>query len=176
MLEAVLPVEISGNIMGSLYSKLIINSCITSLGAVCGLYLGEMLAVKKIRKIFVEVMREAIAVADAMRISVEVYAGKIDYYKLLSGAGLFDHLRRHMMIRLVGFKYRRLKSSMLQSLERGKPTEIDYLNGYISDNGAKYGIPTPVNDMIISIVKDIEIGEKDISPGNFDDPFFSRFG
>jgi len=176
MLEAVLPVEISGNIMGSLYSKLIINSCITSLGAVCGLYLGEMLAVKKIRKIFVEVMREAIAVADAMGISVEVYAGKIDYYKLLSGAGLFDHLRRHMMIRLVGFKYRRLKSSMLQSLERGKPTEIDYLNGYISDNGAKYGIPTPVNDMIISIVKDIEIGEKDISPGNFDDPFFSRFG
>lgn len=175
MLEAVLPVEISGNIMGSLYSKLIINSCITSLGAVCGLYLGEMLAVKKIRNIFVEIMKEAIAVADAMGITVEVYAGKIDYYKLLSGLGLFDHLKRHLMIRMVGFKYRRLKSSMLQSLERGKPTEIDYMNGYISDNGKKFAVPTPVNDKIISIIKDIENGRKDISKGNFDDPFFSRF-
>ena len=175
MLEAVLPVEISGNIMGSLYSKLIINSCITSLGAVCGLYLGEMLAVKKIRRIFVEIMGEAMAVATAMGITVEVYAGKIDYYKLLDGTGLFDHLRRHLMIRLVGFKYRRLKSSMLQSLERGRPTEIDYLNGYISANGKKLAVPTPVNDKIISIVKDIEAGRKEISPGNFDGPFFSRF-
>lgn len=175
MLEAVLPVEISGNIMGSLYSKLIINSCITSLGAVCGLYLGEMLAVKKIRNIFVEIMEEAVAVADAMGITVEVYAGKIDYYKLLGGSGLFDHLKRHLMIRLVGFKYRRLKSSMLQSLERGKPTEIDYMNGYILDNGKKFAVPTPVNDKIIAIVKDIENGRRNISQGNFDDPFFSRF-
>ncbi|MBN2255634.1 MAG: 2-dehydropantoate 2-reductase [Deltaproteobacteria bacterium] len=175
MLEAVLPVEISRNIMGSLYSKLIINSCITSLGAVCGLYLGEMLAVRKIRNIFVEIMREALAVAGAMGITVEVYAGKIDYYRLLSGSGFFGYLRRHGLIRMVGFKYRRLKSSMLQSLERGKPTEIDYLNGYISENGANYGVPTPVNDRIISIVKDIEAGKKSISPDNFDDPFFSPF-
>lgn len=176
MLETVLPVEISRNIMGSLYSKLIINSCITSLGAVCGLYLGEMLAVRKIRNIFLEIMAEALAVADAMNITVEDYAGKIDYYRLLSGNGFLDNLRRHGLIRMVGFKYRRLKSSMLQSLERGKPTEIDYLNGYISQNGATCGIPTPVNDRIVMIIKDIEAGRRSVSPGNFDDPFFSPFG
>lgn len=42
MLQTVAPVIISTNIMGNLYSKLIVNSCITSLGAVCGLYMGEI--------------------------------------------------------------------------------------------------------------------------------------
>lgn len=175
MLGTIVSVEISKNIMGNLYSKLIINSCINSLGAACGLYLGEMLAIKKIRNIFIGIMREAMAVADAMNLRVEVYAGKIDYYKFLHGGGFVDGLKRHLIIRMVGFKYRRLKSSMLQSLERKKPSEIDYLNGYITRNGKIHNIPTPVCDKIIEIVKAIEAGEKEITPANIEDPFFSQF-
>lgn len=176
MLSTIVPVEISENIMGNQYSKLIVNSCISSLGAICGLYLGEMLSIKKIRNIFLEIMREAIAVADAMDIKVEVYAGKLDYYKILQGSGFFDNFKRHLLVRMIGFKYRKVKSSTLQSLERGKPTEIDYLNGYIAGSGRKLNVPTPVNDKVIQIVKDIEAGEKQIDPSNLDDPFFSRFG
>jgi 2-dehydropantoate 2-reductase len=46
----------------------------------------------------------------------------------------FARLRQHLTIWVIGRKYRRLKSSMLQSLERNNPTEIDYLNGYIVQN------------------------------------------
>jgi 2-dehydropantoate 2-reductase len=59
ILSTVVPVEISKNITGYLYSKLIINSCINSLGAMCGLTLGEMLSVKKIRKIFIDIMKDS---------------------------------------------------------------------------------------------------------------------
>lgn len=167
--------EISDNIMGSLYSKLIINSCITSLGAVCGLYLGEMLSIGRIRNIFIEIMREAMAVADAMGLQVEDYGGKINYYKFLQGSGFVSHFKRNALIRIIGFKHRRLKSSSLQSLERGKPTEIDFLNGYIVMNSRAYEVPVPVNDKIVSMIKEIEEDKRRITLENFDDPFFSKF-
>jgi 2-dehydropantoate 2-reductase len=167
VLETIYPVEISQNIMGHLYSKLIINSCITTLGAICGLYLGEMLAVKKIRGIFLEIMEEAIAVANAHGIKVETYAGKLDYYRFLKSKSFLGNLKRHLFIRIIGYKYRRLKSSSLQSLERGKKTEIDYLNGYIAKLAKQKNVPVPVNDVLLKMVKEIEAGKRKISMDNF---------
>lgn len=177
ILSAVVPAEISENIRGNLYSKLIVNSCITSVGAICGFSLGKMLAIRKIRSIFVEVTREALAVGEAMGLKAEThaYAGGLEYFKFLQHSSFFSNFICHLLMRIAGFKHRRLKSSSLQSLERGKPTEIDYLNGYISSNGKRHNIPTPLNDKIIEIIKDIEAGKKRIALSNFDDPFFAKF-
>ena len=65
ILNAVYPTRISDNIMGELFSKLIINACINSLGVIAGVRLGELLANRKVRKIFLGLMREAMAVAAA---------------------------------------------------------------------------------------------------------------
>ncbi len=175
LLDNVVPVEISDNIMGNLYSKLIINSCITSLGAICGLTLGKMLAQKKIRTLFIEIMREAMAVAAAMELHVEPYGRKLDYYKFLDKGTSLANFQRHLLIRLIGLKYRKLKSSSLQSLERGKPSEIDYLNGYIVSKAREHSIPTPVNDKIVQMIKEIEGGTRKITMENFYDSFFSSF-
>ncbi len=174
-LSSVVPVKATGNIMGHLYSKLIINSCITSLGAVCGLYLGEMLRSAKIRRIFIEIINEAVMVADKMNLKIEVFGGKLDFRKFIGGKGDLASLKRHLMIRIIGFKYRRLKSSSLQSLERGRPTEIDYLNGYIVRNGVKYNVNVPVNSAITGMIHEIELGKRKITPDNFNDPVFDRF-
>jgi 2-dehydropantoate 2-reductase len=172
LMDLITPTRISGNIMGELYAKLIINSCINSLGAMSGLYLGEMLAKKRARKIFIAIMREAMAVAEAMGLRVEKGAGgKLDYYDFLIDGGMAE-FKRHLMIRIIGFKYRRLKSSSLQSLERGRPTEIDYLNGYILDKGHELSVPVPVNANVIMIIKAIEAGERRLDPSNLDDPAF----
>jgi 2-dehydropantoate 2-reductase len=162
ILQHILPAEISSEILSHLYSKLIINSCITTLGAISGLYLGEMLAKRYIRNIFIEIIREAIQVADALVIRVKPYAGKLDYYPFL-GPGLLATFKRHLTIRVIGFKYRKLKSSSLQSLERGRKTEIDYLNGYIASKGKHCGIPTPVNSKLTRMVREIENGMRSIS-------------
>lgn len=175
ILSTVLPVEISENIRSNLYSKLIVNSCITSIGAICGLNLGEMLSIKKVRNIFREIMHEALTVANAMGFNVEVYAGRLNYHWFLQETNPLVNFMQHLLIRIIGFKYRKLKSSSLQSLERGKPTEIDYLNGYIARNGREHNIPTPLNDKIIQIVKDIEAGKRQIALNNLDDPFFAKF-
>ncbi len=169
LLSFVVPVEISDDIIASLYSKLIINSCITSLGAICGLYLGEMLSKKKLRNLFIEIMREAIAVADAMKMKVPSYANKINYYKFLKNAGFLGNLYRHLLIRFIGFKYRRLKSSMLQSLERGNKTEVDFLNGYIVQKGLDFSVQTPVNSKVLKMIKEVEQGKRKIGIKNFDE-------
>jgi 2-dehydropantoate 2-reductase len=176
MLDAVQPTRISDNIMGELYAKLMINACINTLGAITGVTLGELLAVRKIRSIFIALMQEALAVANAMQIRVEpATGGKLDYYEFLAGNGLIKQFKRHLVIRLIGFKYRRIRSSSLQSLERGRPTEIDYLNGYICDRAAEHTIPVPVNQAVVAMIKEIEAGERQLSMANMEDPVFGGF-
>jgi 2-dehydropantoate 2-reductase len=175
ILSSVVPVKTTGNIIGHLYSKLIINSCITSLGVICGLYLGKMLLIRKIRRIFIEIVREAVGVAESMDIKIEVFGGKLDFKKFLKGRGILSDLGRHTMLLIIGYKYRKLKSSSLQSLERGRPTEIDFLNGYITDNARITGVPVPVNNFIVNMIHQIEQKKREISVSNFEDPFFDCF-
>ena len=169
ILGHIVPTQISDNILSDLYAKLIINSCITTLGAVCGLYLGEMLASAKVRNLFIGVIREAINVADGMNLKVAPGAGgKLDYYKFLS-SGPLSGFKRHLTIRVIGMKYRKLKSSSLQSLERGQKTEVNNYNGYISEMGKEGNIPTPINDKLVEIIHEIEDGSRKISPANFNE-------
>jgi 2-dehydropantoate 2-reductase len=175
ILTGVVPVRTTNNILGHLYSKLIINSCITSLGAICGLYLGKMLMIGKIRRIFIEIVREAVEVSEKVNIKIEIFGGKLDFKKFIGGSTVFSDLRRHILLLVIGYKYRRLKSSALQSLERGKPTEIDFLNGYIVRNATKVGISVPVNTFIVNMIHQIEQKKRGISVTNFDDAFFDRF-
>lgn len=173
MLSSVVTTRISANIMGELYSKLIVNSCINSLGVLTGWTLGRLLKERRVRMIFIGLMREAMAVADSLGIKVEPGGGgRLDYYSFLDGNGLFADLRRHLMIRVIGMKYRRIRSSSLQSLERGRKTEVDYLNGYICSRGRQQGIATPLNDAVVAMIWEIETGTRAVSPTNLDDPVF----
>jgi|GEM_PF-3172450 len=90
-------------------------------------------------------------------INVEIVCKHADYASLISETGI------------------KLKSSSLQSIERGKPTEIDCLNGYIVMNGNKFGVPVPVNTIIVNMIHQIELRERNITILNFEDPFFDRF-
>jgi len=173
VLGAVFPVRISRNMMGHRYAKLIINACTASLGAICGLNLGDMLAISRIRRIMIAIVVECMSVADAAGIKVERAVGNMDYRNFGEGSGIIADIKRHLLIRVVGLKYRRLKSSSLSSLERGKRTEIDYLNGYVEAKGKEYNVPTPVNSRIVEIVKEIEDGQRLISLRNLDDPIFA---
>lgn len=167
ILNHVVETRITSEIFQELYSKMIINSCITTLGVICGQSLGKMLVSRQARNLFIEVIGEAIAVADAMKIKVPPgAAGKLDYYKFLA-RGPFSGFRRHLTIRVIGMKYRKLRSSSLQSLERGRKTEVYNYNGYIAAKGKELGVDAPVNVQLTLMVKEIEDGKRMITPENF---------
>jgi 2-dehydropantoate 2-reductase len=174
LLSLAFPTTISDDIYADLYSKVIINSCITTLGALSGMTLGRMLGRRLYRSVFIGIIREAMAAADAAGIKVPPYAGRLDYYGFLKGT--LGSLRRHVILLLMGAKYRRLKSSSLQSLERGRLTEVDYFNGAISRTARAHGVETPLNDRLTHMVHEIETGTRTITPENIRVLLLTRAG
>jgi 2-dehydropantoate 2-reductase len=161
--------RVSKNIFSELYSKMVINSCITTLGVICGSTLGEIMASRKARNIFIEIVREALLVAGTMELKVAPGAnGKLDYYKFLA-PGFLANLKRHLTIRVIGIKYRKHKSSSLRNLKRGLKTEVNYYNGYMAAKGSEFKIPTPVNEQLTQMVHEIEEGKRQIGPENLRD-------
>jgi 2-dehydropantoate 2-reductase len=59
-------------------------------------------------------------------------------------------------------------------LERGRKTEIGYLNGYVCERGREHGVPTPINDATVTMVKQIEDGMRKITPDNLNDSVFDK--
>lgn len=58
---------------------------------------------------------------------------------------------------------RNAKAGMLQDLELGRKTEVDWLNGYICRTGRELSVPTPVNDRLVALIHDIEDGKQGLS-------------
>lgn len=173
-LDAVAPTTVSTNIYGVLWSKLAINCVVTTFGAVTGQLLGEMLKRRAVRRLAFATTSEVVDVAEAHGIELEPVGGTLDLHRLYlppeRRAGGFgpDLVSRHAIIYAVGLKFRRLKSSMLQSLERGRRAEIDFMNGYVVERGQEKGVPTPVNAALTEIVREIEAGTRPMRPDNLE--------
>ncbi|MGF7139025.1 ketopantoate reductase family protein [Roseimarinus sediminis] len=172
MLNMITPTGVVDNINAHVYSKLIINSCVTTIGAISGLRIGALITDKNMRNLFIKIIDEALQTADALKIEIPEYAGRLDYRRLIRGNSLYHRVRKHLFIRLFGIRYRRVKSSGLQALERGEKTEIDYLNGYIIQKGKEIGLNLPVNERLVQLVHEIENHDRPITPDNLNDPLF----
>jgi 2-dehydropantoate 2-reductase len=168
-LEVVCPVLISKNIRGALWSKMAINCMITTMGALTGQLLGDMLKDRRVRQAFLAIYREVLDTAAAAGIKVERIAANPRLFYLAPNAGLLNRFLKDMLMQVLGRRYRKLKSSMLQSLERARPTEIDYLNGYVVETAKKHGVPVPLNSLVTRMVKEIESGRRQIERRNMDE-------
>jgi ketopantoate reductase len=58
------------------------------------------------------------------------------------------------------------RPSLLQDMMKGRRTEVDYLNGYVVRKGREVGVPTPLNEAIVSVTKRMEAGALEQSPAN----------
>lgn len=63
-------------------------------------------------------------------------------------------------------KHRAIEPSMLQDIRNGKPCEVDAINGVVCAYGRKLGVPTPINDKIVEIIKKEQAGELPLEAGN----------
>jgi 2-dehydropantoate 2-reductase len=173
-LDAATPTTISTNIYGVLWSKLAINCAITTLGAITGQLLGTMLRRASLRRLSLAIISEVVDVATALGITLEPVGGTLDLQRLYlaperRARGLAPGLLvKHVLILAVGLKFRRLKSSMLQSLERGRRPEVDVMNGMVVERGKEAGVATPVNRALTEMIHEIEQGKRRIEPANLE--------
>ena len=170
LLEAVGPVEITDNLPGVRWSKLGINCAVSTLGTISGTPLGPALKRRHARRLALEIISEAVLVARAERVRLEKVSGTVDLEWLALtpaeriASGSSSLVAKHALILAVGARYRRLRSSMLAAIERGRPPAIDFLNGEIVQRAAHHGIPVPVNAGARDWVWAIARGERQPSP------------
>jgi hypothetical protein len=80
--------------------------------------------------------------------------------------GGYSPAGKHLLLRLLGWKHRRTESSMLDSLRRGRPTEIDFLNGLIVHLAEQLNQPAPWNRAVCELVGEMERGQREPGPSN----------
>jgi 2-dehydropantoate 2-reductase len=166
MLEAIGPVTLTGNLLGARWSKLAINCAISSLGTIAGERLGSLVRSRRMRRLGLEIMTEVVAVARRERVRLEKVSGTID----LDWVALTDAERqkrgsagltaKHAVVLAVGLRYRRMRSSMLAAIERGRTPAIDFLNGEVVARARLHGMDVPVNALVVDTVHAIARGER----------------
>jgi 2-dehydropantoate 2-reductase len=169
LLEPIGPVSLTKNLAGARWSKLAINCAISTLGTLGGARLGELMMHRPVRRLALEIMTEVVAIARAEKVRLEKVSGTIDLdwialtpaeRKVRGSAGL---VAKHSMLLAVGARYRRMRSSMLAAIERGRTPAVDFLNGEIVTRGVTEGIPTPVNAEAQRLVH--ALARREITPG-----------
>lgn len=135
-----LATTLSTNIVGTIWDKLFINVGTGALAAITRLTYGELYRVTAIEECALAAIAEAMAVARALGVELATER-PVDAWRHAS-AGLPPEF----------------KTSMLQSLDKGLPTEIDYINGSVVRAGERAGVSTPVNRTLVALLKGVEVG------------------
>lgn len=158
LLELMGNVDVEENFLGTRWSKLLINASFSGMSAVLGCTFGEAAGPRDSRRIVQALIKECIDVCRVGGIRIEPVQGK-DIVKLLDYSNPLKRAFSLFIIPIAIRKHAKLKASMLQDIEKGKPTEVDAINGAVSEYGRKVGCPTPMNDRVVEIIHRIERGE-----------------
>ena len=130
------PVAISDNVAGELWAKLVVNCAYNALSAITQLPYGKMVAGAGVRDLMRDVVEETLAVAGASGVAM--------------APGMLE--RTYAIAAAMPTQF----SSTAQDLARGKPTEIEHLNGFVVRRGEALGVPTPANRALYALVRLIE--------------------
>jgi 2-dehydropantoate 2-reductase len=136
--RAGLATSVSDNIVGTMWDKLLVNVATGALSAITRLPYGALYAVPEVKATAIAAVAEAMAVAQAAGVKLSFSDPAQPWIRAAEGLPP------------------EFKASMLQSLEKGSVTEIDFVNGAVLRWGERHHIPTPVNAALVACVKGIE--------------------
>jgi 2-dehydropantoate 2-reductase len=138
--RAGLATTVGDNIVGTMWDKLLVNVSTGALSAITRLPYGALYAVPELKATALAAVAEAMAVARAAGVELSFTDPEQPWVRAAEGLPPD------------------FKASMLQSLEKGSITEIDFVNGAVVRWGERHRIPTPVNATLVACVKGIEMG------------------
>ena len=135
--EAQLDTEFTTDIKRYEWEKTILNAALSPVCALTGKMMKEIMDFEPTRFLVEEILREGIEVAAANGVTFD--------------EGFFEHCIQYL--EKGGYH----KTSMHMDVERGSPTEIDWLNGKLVERGRKHGLRVPYNTTITALIKGLEI-------------------
>jgi 2-dehydropantoate 2-reductase len=157
ILEKICPTEITTNLAGIRWAKLLINATLSGMSASLGCTFGDVLDNDKALACAAFIGDETIRIAAGLGVTLEKIQGAD--LRILAFKTRAEMMQKFGIYRAVFGPHKLLKASMLQDIEKGLKTEIDAINGVVAENGKKVGIATPINDKVVEVVKGIETGK-----------------
>ena len=158
-LRRAIETRVTPNLRGAVWAKLLLNCSVTTIGAVAARTMRQYMTSSTGREVFRKIYDETLSVALASgtrpeRMIVEPIPPRDDY---------------DAWILQIIDSYGDVKPSMLQNFERGRRTEIDFINGYVAQLGQRLGVPVPMNAAMTELVHRIEQGQVKPDPARLDD-------
>lgn len=144
------------NFSGAVWSKLLLNCSVSTLGAIAGQTMSEYIGLPEARGLFHRVYAEGLRVALASGARPEPML--VDPVPPGWNGGIVQGEAHEAWLGRILQGYGAAKPSMLQDFERGRRTEIDFINGYVVDLGTQLGVPTPANAALVATVHAITEG------------------
>jgi len=136
--RAAISCRISENIEGELWVKLLCNCALNAISALGHARYGQIVQSGDAKQLMQDVVDEVLAVARAAGVVLP---------------GVDDRESGMAAAMKIAMQMADAFSSTAQDLNRGRPTEIDALNGYIVRQGAALAVPVPVNRALFTLVK-----------------------
>jgi 2-dehydropantoate 2-reductase len=157
LVNDVAPTKVTRNLFGERWSKLAVNCMANPLAGLSGLGSAEIRTAPQPRRLAIQIGAEVIQVGRACGYEVEPIFG-IDAQRFVDaaqGRGLSE-VEADMAAaakQLTGGR-----PSFLQDVMKGRRTEIDYLNGYVCNQGRRVGVKTPFNDAVVAAIHGHGVG------------------
>lgn len=147
--------RVTDDIRSMIWTKLLVNSVFSGLGAVAGQTYAEVVADPDGKAAALAMWREAYDVGVAQGLTLGTVLG-VEASALAEGDedALSTAMEGH------GATY----ASMLQDLERGVPTEVDVIDGAVVERGREHGVPTPLHERVVELIHAAERRERTPSP------------
>src|SRR5258706_8871462 len=157
-------VKVTPNLQGAVWSKLLLNCSVTTIGAIAGLTMRAYIDRPEGRELFCRTYDEALSVALASGVRPEKML--VDPVPPGWDAQNSSGEAYSLWLCEILTSYGDAKASMLQDFERRRKTEIAFINGYVVDTGRQFGVSTPVNAAIVETVQAITCGQSSPDPNH----------
>lgn len=136
--DARVPLQVSDNVTGALWAKLVLNCAYNALSAIARMPYGRLAQGAGVQQTMRDLVDECLAVAQAEGVQVPGDAWAA--------------------VQRIAQTMPEQYSSTAQDLMRGKPSEIDFINGHVVRRGLALGVPTPANRVLHTLVRLLESG------------------
>ena len=170
MLTAIDSSKATPNLWGERWTKLVINSSGNGVSAITGLGGKDMALNPDVRRLSIQLTGEAIAVGQALGFAIEKIRGLEPDVLRQAAQGdqaAFEQVEANTL-KGIARMTEEGRPSTGQDIQKGRRTEIDFLNGLVAQKGDEAGIPTPTHKALVQVVKEVERNEVTPSPGLVD--------
>jgi 2-dehydropantoate 2-reductase len=167
MLSCIDSAKATTNLWGERWTKLVLNSMSNGISAITGLGHKEKALSPEARRLAIQLGGEAVTVGQALGFNLESLRGTEPDVMKAAAQGdrqAFEQVEAVMLKGLARMTDEG-RPSTVHDIQKGRRTEIDFINGLVAAKGDETGIPTPTHRALVEVLKQVERGEVEPDPG-----------